>query len=632
MAEPQRSIRSPVAPLALIVALGCSTRGSVGTDGPADPETDAPPGQMPPNGGAGGAAIDVPPTISVRDAYPVLGDTEARVWVSLSHAYGETITVRLETIEGTAKGDPNGTADFVPVDVMITIPAGATEPSQPITIPVRTPYDRLTLDTSLSRQFATRLFEPSTGTLADAEGIVFLGAAGMVIETPLAPGLGEVDVVDDFNGDGQPDVLLSGTSGQACLLLTPGTRFTEGQHVVVDNAYLDGVRGFSWPVATGNIPAEYAYGDHGQAIDANGDDYRDVVVLGEGQAHILYGQPEPVANFTAGDPRLADGVHATRLADIRFGYGAGPILTGDWNADGVVDFAQAHFYSSVLGGTDELFGFFGPAGSWGTSYTSSDTFSFQSGTTPVGVASLASGTSDLGRADLNDDGIDDIVFVAAAANDGQFGGNYLYARFGDGSMFTGTSLPVKGTLDGSNGFEIRNDAYFTEGSFSPQDAGDVNGDGIDDLVLTSGGAAMSVIFGRSSPFPPGSYERLRDMGPTEAAFFNTDAVRSARIGDLNADGIGDVVFVTENKLRILWGEVGLTGKEIFGTQYPDMGELDIDPESGLDRVGLVADLDRDGADDVVVLSDRWNGAGAALVVFGKTLTPTLGGPEIEPPR
>ena len=604
--------------VALVGSPGCSP-ASVGSDSL-------------PTGGSGAAGSVAPPQIAVLDAHPVLSDTHARVWVELSHAYDETITVWLDTQDASAIGDPSGGGDYVPVSVEVTIPAGSLRPPAAVLIEVDVPYETLTLETALAKHFETRLSSPSAGTLGDPEGVVTLGAAGMVIETPLAVQLGEVDVLDDFNGDGLPDLLLSGSAGHGALLLTPGTTFAEGEHVVADETWLDGVRGFSWHVSH-PIGGEYVFGDHTQGMDANGDGLTDAFVIGEGSAHILYGSDAPVPIFDPGDPRLEDGTTATRLADFYFGYGAGPIQTGDWNDDGIVDFAQASFYSSAGGGDDAVDGFWGESGALGGVFTATQTFSFPSGTTPVGHASLLSGTSNVGRVDLDGDGRDDFVYVGLAANDGQFGGNHLYVRMGDGSTFTGSS-PVTGTLDGSNGFQVSNDAstYYASGTFTPQDAGDLNGDGIEDLVLTAGGAPLTVIFGRASNYASGTYATLQDMG-AEAAFFNTEPVSGARIGDLNADGIGDIVFVTENKLRVIWGRPDLTGKDIFGTQYPEVGEIDIDPMSGLDHVGLVADLDGDQADDIVVLSDTWkSGTGGALIVFGKTITPTLGGPEIEPPK
>jgi hypothetical protein len=293
----------------------------------------------------------------------------------------------------------------------------------------------------------------------------------------------------------------------------------------------------------------------------------------------------------------------------------------------VIDFAQAHHYSSAAGGSEQLRGFHGE--SYGGTFIASTSFSFMSGTTPVGQASLANGTRPGVRGDLDGDGKEDLIFVGIAANDGIYGGNYLYVRFNDGQKLTQQNLNPKESLDGSSGFYVANDNYLSNWSnYVPQDTGDVNGDQIADLVLLGGGVPLSIVFGKKTPYAKGHYATLQEMGP-EIALFDTDTVASARIGDLNRDGIGDVVFITENKLRVLWGKQGLAGKPIFGTQYPEMGEIEIDPAAGLDLVGVVGDLDGDKTEDVIVFSRSWNGnTGAALILFGKTLTRLLGGPDL----
>ena len=343
-----------------------------------------------------------PPQIVVLDAHPVLSDTHARVWVELSHAYDEVITVRLDTLDASAMGDPSGGGDYVPVSVEVTIPAGSLRPAAPVLIEVDVPYETLTLETALARHFETRLSSPSSGTLGDPEGVVTLGAAGMVIETPLASQLGEVDVLDDFNGDGLPDLLLSGTGGLAALLLTAGTTFAEGEHVVVDEAWLDGVRGFSWHVSN-PIGGEYVFGDHAQGMDANGDGLTDAFVIGEGSAHILYGSDAPVPSFGSQDPRLEDGTTATRMADFYFGYGAGPIQTGDWNDDGVSEIGVGQSSSGVSGGTLYVISPDTPG-----THEDNDSFAVIEGDSDYFNGSYGSNISSR-PGDYNDDGVDDLI-------------------------------------------------------------------------------------------------------------------------------------------------------------------------------------------------------------------------------
>jgi hypothetical protein len=140
------------------------------------------------------------------------------------------------------------------------------------------------------------------------------------------------------------------------------------------------------------------------------------------------------------------------------------------------------------------------------------------------------------------------------------------------------------------------------------------------------------VFGKKSPYSAGHYAELAALA-SEAAFFDTDKVTAARVGDLNRDGIGDIVFITENKLRVVWGQQNLVGKPIFGTQYPEVGEIEIDPASGLDSVAIVGDLDGDDTADVIVFSQTWaQNTGGALILFGKTLTRIFGGPDLELPE
>src|SRR5262249_6776622 len=158
-------------------------------------------------------------------------------------------------------------------------------------------------------------------------------------------------------------LILSGRGGAAAVLLSTRTRFEESAHVVADAAYLDGARGFSYPVDARQASGIVA-GDQSIPADFNRDGLSDLLVVTEGTAGVLYGHAPPFTSFTPGDARLADGINATRLTDLFFGYGASEIQTGDWDGDGVRDWAQANYYSSVAGGSDRFNGFYGSAGPW----------------------------------------------------------------------------------------------------------------------------------------------------------------------------------------------------------------------------------------------------------------------------
>ena len=65
------------------------------------------------------------------------------------------------------------------------------------------------------------------------------------------------------------------------------------------------------------------------------------------------------------------------------------------------------------------------------------------------------------------------------------------------------------------------------------DAGDVNGDAIDDLVIQGAGKGLSVIFGKSTPFGTGSFASIDEFADGAISF--PDSAKGARVGDVNQD-------------------------------------------------------------------------------------------------
>ena len=90
-----------------------------------------------------------------------------------------------------------------------------------------------------------------------------------------------------------------------------------------------------------------------------------------------------------------------------------------------------------------------------------------------------------GAGDVNGDGIDDLIVGAPEPTDGTVAGE-SYVVFGTDTGFA-ASLDLS-ALDGSNGFRLDGiDAYDYSGR-SVAGAGDVNGDGFDDLIVGAPGA------------------------------------------------------------------------------------------------------------------------------------------------
>jgi hypothetical protein len=85
--------------------------------------------------------------------------------------------------------------------------------------------------------------------------------------------------------------------------------------------------------------------------------------------------------------------------------------------------------------------------------------------------------------DVNGDGLDDLIVGAWGAPSGQSTAGKSYVVFG---KTNGSAVDLSTIADASNplgGFVINGEAAFDESGFSVSSAGDVNGDGLDDLIV-----------------------------------------------------------------------------------------------------------------------------------------------------
>ncbi|MFO0904207.1 MAG: peptidoglycan DD-metalloendopeptidase family protein [Pirellulales bacterium] len=252
--------------------------------------------------------------------------------------------------------------------------------------------------------------------------------------------------------------------------------------------------------------------------------------------------------------------------------------------------------------------------------------------------------------DINRDGFDDLLIGAPLADGGsplRVDAGASYVVFGQSSGFSG-SIDL-GTLDGVNGFRILGaNAGDMAGYVSA--AGDVNGDGLGDLLIGAPGldvggtadmGAAYVVFGRTSGF--GAQFDLSTINGVNG--FRLDGIQGDDLtglsvsgaGDFNGDGYADVLVGSRmadgvSPIRTDSGAAYLVfGKAAGFAASTDLAGLDsstgvrIEGVNPVDFLGQsvrwAGDVNGDGLGDIILGAQEGQvgttaARGAAFVIFG----------------
>lgn len=293
---------------------------------------------------------------------------------------------------------------------------------------------------------------------------------------------------------------------------------------------------------------------------------------------------------------------------FRFGAGdrllidrGGPVdAIGDFNGDGLDDVIVGSGVGSVrvvFGPTNGNNGVLN-----GTQLTGLSGFTLSHDSENISYVS--------GAGDINNDGLDDVLV-------GSLGGAHVI--FGSRERFP-TLFDVS-ALNGQNGFSIESSVT------ALSDAGDINGDGIDDIILGNANATVNnlegvgiayVIYGKSAGFSASL--SINDIAGSNG-FAVIGGQAQDRIGysvgaagDFNHDGVDDFMIGAPNKTQDGKPEVG-EAYIVYGQPlgHPNtLSVLDLTANTGLVIEGLdnqdytgasvsgIGDLNHDGYDDVAI--------------------------------
>ena len=389
----------------------------------------------------------------------------------------------------------------------------------------------------------------------------------------------------DFNGDGYDDMFLFaeflyGHDVDAYVVFGSDASFPDR----ISLLQLDGVNGFG----IGGL-----YEPHAVAVaDINGDGFADFLVSegdggGGGAIHVLFGHDGPFPATIDEDDipgvtgfRVAPGNYNDFVQDVR--------SVGDIDGDGFADWSVTTNTASavVFGGND----------SFPDSVTLTDLLSRRSIVIPKADVRPEQLT---GLGDINHDGYDDLAINDAVDPDVLNGKHYI--------LFGGSELPASITGAGVP------PEYGLQVSDQVREAGDVNGDGIADLLIGN-----SVVFGPIT----GVDGEFTTPVLTGSNGFSVTGGSVSKAGDINGDGIDDLLIsnpgiYTNNSsgsVSVLFGKSSAfsatvdaqslalpDGFRLLG-EVVDTGDRVIGDNLG-HTVAYGSDINGDGIDDVLVGSD-----------------------------
>jgi hypothetical protein len=434
----------------------------------------------------------------------------------------------------------------------------------------------------------------SGGWLDWGFAFVYPGSASGLATTPhwtiLGPMPGarlgfSVGTAGDVNGDGYADVIV-------------GTPYDNYGAAAAGRAtvYHGSASGLS---ATANWTTESDQGEGwmgasvSAAGDVNGDGYADVIVsahgydngeVDEGRVFVFHGSASGLSttpNWTA----------ESHQAEAYFGLSVG--AAGDVNGDGYADvIVGAFYYTRSERHEGAAFIWFGSAAGLGANGDPTNADWIVYGEQASAVLGSSVGTA----GDVNGDGYSDVVVGAPGYTNGETGEGRAFVYYGSA---TGPSTTADWTAESNQA-----NAGFSRAMAT---AGDVNGDGYDDLIIGAHAydtglvdAGRVYVFYGSAHGLPGTPGWMAD-GDQASAYLGWSV---GTAGDVNGDGYADIIMgavLYDNGSLIDAGKAVLYHGSASGPGATPAWTVTGDANGAtLGIVAAAGDVNGDGYADVIV--------------------------------
>jgi len=464
-----------------------------------------------------------------------------------------------------------------------------------------------------------------------------------------------VSAAGDVNGDGIDDMLLGvwiaapngAQSGSSYVVFGRSSGFSSA----MDLSSLNGSTGFRLDGMTADDLSGYSVSTAG---DVNGDGIDDLLIgargaspngIESGSSYVVFGRSSGFASVIG--LSSLDGSTGFRLDGVaEYDYsGRSVSAAGDVNGDGIDDLLIGASAASPNGtSSGSSYVVFGSS----SAFASVINLSSLDGTTGFrldGVSAFdKSGYSVSAAGDINGDGTDDLLIGANGADPNDTSSGSSYVVFGHSSAFA--SVIDLSSLNGSTGFRLDGVTKSDRSGGAVSAAGDVNGDGIDDLMIGapfadphgSSSGSSYVVFGRSAAFAPAidlsSLNGSTGFRLDGTALLDQFGRAISAAGDVNGDGIDDLLIGAQgadsngsaspgSSYVVLGSNTGFASvmalSSLDGTTGFRLDGVTVNGRSG-HSVSAAGDINGDGIDDLIIGAEGADYSGGSFsssyVVFG----------------